>query len=431
MVGERAPRGEVLEPLALLGAERVERRLPGGRPGRGEHDLERRLLGLPRGVAVDGAGVGVEVAHRVERPLDERAVGRGQVPRLADVLDPDVQRVDEAAARREVGRGRHRGAGLGGVQRVDEDEVRAGLVRGEPGQVRQVGQVADAPGRARPHRVQLGHEAPRAAFRDGCGQLEPLRRHDERRARVGAVALGVQVVPPEGQVGRDLERRAADAPTVDRARLDEQVELAEVAALARRARGVVAGRAAVATLLGLELDPDVDGGAVLDVHGDRHRVPLPDDHGRGSIWRHASSRECSRLTATFSGDDAGTPRASSTATRVEARTWRRVPSKSQKSDATPWASASCTNGSGRSVCGVRSRLHPARPGPCGQDDRPACPGRSHVPRVPCPHVPPLLAPAVRAPAEVTEELANGFDASNPDDWFEWFVGLRCACCSSS
>lgn len=36
---------------------------------------------------------------------------------------------------------------------------------------------------------------------------------------------------------------------------------------------------------------------------------------------------------------------------------------------------------------------------------------------------PLLAPAVRAPAEVTEELANGFDASNPDDWFEWFVGL--------
>ncbi len=112
-------------------------------------------------------------------------------------------------------------------------------------------------------------------------------------ARVGAVALGVQVVPPEGQVGRDLERRAADAPTVDRARLDEQVELAEVAALARRARGVVAGRAAVATLLGLELDPDVDGGAVLDVHGDRHRVPCRTTTvgaASGATRRRASAR---------------------------------------------------------------------------------------------------------------------------------------------
>ncbi|WP_240696773.1 mechanosensitive ion channel family protein [Cellulosimicrobium funkei] len=36
---------------------------------------------------------------------------------------------------------------------------------------------------------------------------------------------------------------------------------------------------------------------------------------------------------------------------------------------------------------------------------------------------PLLAPAVRVPAEVPEELSNGFDPSNPDDWFEWFVGL--------
>ena len=36
---------------------------------------------------------------------------------------------------------------------------------------------------------------------------------------------------------------------------------------------------------------------------------------------------------------------------------------------------------------------------------------------------PLLAPVLRVPAEVPEEVRNGFDPSNPDDWFEWFVGV--------
>ena len=36
---------------------------------------------------------------------------------------------------------------------------------------------------------------------------------------------------------------------------------------------------------------------------------------------------------------------------------------------------------------------------------------------------PLLAPVLRLPADVPEEVRNGFDPSNPDDWFEWFVGV--------
>ena len=116
--------------------------------GRREDDLERGALGGPGGVAVDRAGVVVGGQHRLGRPLDQRAVRRRQVARLADVLDADVERVHEPAGGRQVRRRRQRDGRLGGVQRVDEQEVGAELAPGEPADLGEVRQVADAPRRA-------------------------------------------------------------------------------------------------------------------------------------------------------------------------------------------------------------------------------------------------------------------------------------------
>jgi hypothetical protein len=274
VVRERAPGREVLEPLALLAAERVESRLARGRARRGEHDLERGLLGLPRDVAVDRPGIRAEVTDGVERPLDERPVGRREVPGLPHVLDADVQRVDEAPARGQVGRGRHGGPWLGRGQRVHEHEVRTGPVRAEPGEVCEVRQVPDPPRGARAHRVELRHESPGAPSRaQGVRELEALRRHDERRARLRPVARRVDLVPPQGQVLGDGEGRPAHGPPVDRAGLDVVVDLRQVATLTHRG-----GRRPVARRLGgLELDPHLDLGAVRDVHGEACPDALSDD----------------------------------------------------------------------------------------------------------------------------------------------------------
>ena len=106
-----------------------------------------------------------------------RRVERGH---LGHVLDVEVDRVDEAPGRRQVRGGLHRRHRLGGVERVDEDEV--GVVgRGRPHrEVGEVAQVADAPAAGRADLVQLGHQPHGAPGRDRLGQLEALRGHDER-----------------------------------------------------------------------------------------------------------------------------------------------------------------------------------------------------------------------------------------------------------
>ncbi len=100
---------------------------------------------------------------------------------LGDVLDAQVEGVDEPPRRRQVRRGLHRRDRLGGVQRVDEDEVR--VVRGRrPGrEVGEVAQVADAPGPRRAHLVELGHQPDDPARGHRLGQLEALGGDDERR----------------------------------------------------------------------------------------------------------------------------------------------------------------------------------------------------------------------------------------------------------
>src|SRR3712207_7522507 len=53
--------------------------------------LERGLLGVPDGVAVERIPGVVEAPHRLRLPLDQRPVGRGHVAHLTDVLDPQVR----------------------------------------------------------------------------------------------------------------------------------------------------------------------------------------------------------------------------------------------------------------------------------------------------------------------------------------------------
>ena len=124
-LGQCAPGREVDQALALPLAERLERGLPGRRPGHQEHRLERSPLGLPDDVPVQLARVEVELAHRLGLPRHDGPVGGGQVADLADVLDPQVDRVQEPPGGRQV-RGRlHRGDRLGRVQRIHQHEAGA------------------------------------------------------------------------------------------------------------------------------------------------------------------------------------------------------------------------------------------------------------------------------------------------------------------
>jgi len=74
VLGEGAPQREVLEPLALVGSEPVERAPAGPAARRREDHLEGGLLGLPDGVAVDRAGVAVGGPDLFRGPLDQGAL---------------------------------------------------------------------------------------------------------------------------------------------------------------------------------------------------------------------------------------------------------------------------------------------------------------------------------------------------------------------
>ena len=110
-------------------------------------------------------------------------VPQRDVPGFRHVLDPQVDRVDEAARCGQVGRGLHRRLGLCRVQRVDQDEPGA-LGGSRFGQHGQVVKIADAPGRPRAHRVQLRHQAPASVKPIGGG--EPLRGDHQRALRLAA-----------------------------------------------------------------------------------------------------------------------------------------------------------------------------------------------------------------------------------------------------
>ena len=144
LLHQRAPQGEALQSLALLGAEALEVSLTGVGATGGEDDLEGLALGLPHRIAVNRLGTQVTVLDLLEGPLHQRALGAGQVGHLGDILRPDVERVNEATRHRQVGRGSHRRHRLSRMQRVDEQEV-GPLVPQEGGELSEVVGVAGPP----------------------------------------------------------------------------------------------------------------------------------------------------------------------------------------------------------------------------------------------------------------------------------------------
>ena len=215
LLDERAPGGERREAVALAVAELDERPLPPAGQAQVEDEPQGLLLGGPRGVAVDPvdrvqrARLGSQGRH----PAVRRVLEPGQ---LGHVLDPQVERVDEAPGGRQVRRGLHRRDRLGGVQRVDQHEV--GVVRGRgPGrEVGEVAEVADAPRLGRAHLVQLRHQADDPPLGHRGRQREALRGHDEgglHRAGVdrGHVEVGHEAVPPQ-RAGHRAPRRSPPPP---------------------------------------------------------------------------------------------------------------------------------------------------------------------------------------------------------------------------
>ena len=142
---QRAPGGPVIQRLALVDAEPLERGAAAGRQRLAVDDLQGGALGPPDRIPVDQAAAAAGGAQRGSQFLDAAPVGGGQLRVLGDVLHPQVERADEPPAHRQV-RGRaHRRDGLGRVQRVDEHEARAELAGAPGGEFGQITQVTMAP----------------------------------------------------------------------------------------------------------------------------------------------------------------------------------------------------------------------------------------------------------------------------------------------
>ena len=210
LLGQHAERGVVAQGLALPLPPPVERRIA----SEALPELLQRLhLEAEHRVAVDAA-VGVERPPRRGQRV-EPVQGGGAV----DVLHPQVQRVSEAPAAREVGTGRLGQRRVGGVQRIDEDEAGPQLLGRPAGQPAEVGQIAHAPAGRGPHGVELHRPAPRRRFRR---QGAAARGDDD--VGVPAVVERGQGVVAEGQ-GRRQGPLDGDRGTVLGGELGRPVEL--------------------------------------------------------------------------------------------------------------------------------------------------------------------------------------------------------------
>ena len=235
LLHQRAPQGEALQPLALLGTETLEVTLPGVGAAGGEDDLKGLMLGLPHRVPIDRLGAQVAVLDLLEGPLHQRTLGTGEPGHLRDVLRPDIERVDEAAGDGQIGRGGHRRYWLSRVQRVDEQEV-GPLVPQEGGELGKVIGVTGSPGAPRTNRVELGHDAP-ATLPKSLGQIKMVRGDRQSRGHRDRLRLAVgrrsgvralrrrlsgagadlrdEPVPAQGQVGSQDEGGATTLDSVD------------------------------------------------------------------------------------------------------------------------------------------------------------------------------------------------------------------------
>ena len=260
LLAQHRPLGEPLQSLAGPTAERLEGELASRGPGDAVDDPQRLPLGGPGRVAFDRLprlrGVQAGAQGR-----DGGALALVQLDRLGDPLRSDVERVEEAPGARQVRRRLHRRHRLGGVQRVDQDVVRAVRATGPDREVGQIGQVTDAPGVVRPDAVELGGQAPGPALPHPLRDPEPGRGDDQGHRRLLTAAAGPNGVVAQGQVAGDLEAGLADPAAVD-----------------LPGRGPVLQLPHPPTGAGLQLDPDVHRVAVGDVHRDHVRVALPGRH---------------------------------------------------------------------------------------------------------------------------------------------------------
>ena len=265
-----------------------------------------------------GGSCADQLVDRVPLVLGQRGV-------LGDPLDAEVDRVEEPARAGQVRRGLQRRQRLGGVQRVDQDEVGTQLAGRPDGQVGEVGEVAEAPAAAGADAVELGREPPLAPPVGPLGEAEPGGRDDQVGARLGVAAAGLEQVVAERQVGRHRERRLADPA-------------------ARRSRGArPSGR------------PGRPGGRCrprarpTPRRGRRRsRAPAPRPSGprpppRSAAASAARARAPS-AAAPAPGRRCRRPWPASTASIVSAVTWTGRPRQSAYSVMTPYACASSTSG---------------------------------------------------------------------------------------
>jgi hypothetical protein len=201
-VGDGAVGRELQQRLALLDEERVER---GVTLEARERELERVALETPDGVTVD-------VAVRVQRAAERGEVIErcADVGRAGHVLDAEVDRVQEAPARRVVRRWLLRERRSRRVERAHGDDARAapGRPLGEPAEI---GQVADAPRLARTRRVQLQRPAPRA---QALRQVAAAGADDQARRRTTVERR--QLVVADGEIRRKRVDAAQDGAALER-----------------------------------------------------------------------------------------------------------------------------------------------------------------------------------------------------------------------
>ncbi len=277
-----------------------------------------------------------EVFHCRCAAADPLDLSAGQVAEsgvLLDVLDAQVERADEAPGDGQVRRGLQRRARRRGVQRVDQHETGPEVGGAPASQLAQVGKVAVVPRRPGPHGVQLGHEAPDRTGRHRRGQAEERRRDDHRAAGLGLAAGCLQLMPAQGQVGGQLERRLTDERAVDGTGMHVAVDLRELARGGEPSSGC--------TLTCTDAPCGTCTKTCL-------AVPARDTTQGGTISRQGASSQACRAARASSSVPAATPSAASTAVTVELGTRVCWPRQSQNSVATPWAAASWASAALRS-----------------------------------------------------------------------------------
>ena len=161
LLGQRAPGGEVVEGATFTLAERGVGQLTARRSRYPMHQLERRPLGRPCAVAVDGVDLAGSVLDFRSQPPHPAALG--QVGEFGDRFDAQIQRVDETPRGRQVRRRLHRGRSERRVQGIDQYIVGTVAGRRPYRKVGQIGQIADSPRLPGPHAVELNGQTPRPA----------------------------------------------------------------------------------------------------------------------------------------------------------------------------------------------------------------------------------------------------------------------------